>query len=843
MNLAGKMSRDDLATVKGNASGASSFEDAFAGGSDGGGADLNDIFGDSQGTDPFMGGTDDIFGGGSTNSNGLGFGSTDNTFGSTGTTDIFGNQGNIFGNQGNGFGDFQINSQFNNTQQGNPQQQQAEPSMTDKMMDGAADSMVALGHILLDMVKSIRLRTMDDIGYYNRNLMLTGACLGAGGIVIGLIALAARLAALGFTGAAGQMIISGLITSGVGVIGMSTTAFFLEKRVYEGTRETPVLGEIPQSENNVSDDYESNIDSEFDDLFKELEDSDDDLEDEEDEEDDLFSAIETSGTDEEESESLDMTEAPVIDFNKALEEVGSNTVLTRQTLWNTFKTLLPSCTPQFAVVRDIDPDSDDFNALQTMCLKSIANKTGLDIQFIQQQGVSLEEAKETCMSYEMKLKRFNKIKPADLAFEIQNYLRADEPEDKKLGISVEAELSGDFFKIIATKGDKLMITLGDCFKLDYVEKYFLDTKHKLPIVVGIDETGGVLLNDAKELPSFIIAGKSRSGKSWLVLELLLNMMLFNTPEEVQFLIVDPKQSNLFKTIALMPHVFGLHDHKHIMSMMDDIINNEAPRRKKVLQNNRCDDIWAVRKKGITMPVLFIVMDEFLTILEGFEADEKKEFNGKLLTIVTQLPSLGIFPMIVAHRTTGNVDKTLREQVHFAAAVRSSEEDICDTLGLKKWGRALPNPGDTAVKASNMVVPAYAKGVAVTTDDADNMMFVETAAKAFYKMGVEVPDMSYLRACYNRNKNKIKRELGISDYNIEQYEFNGADSRETFGIDFGADELVENKKKVMRQATENFEIPIRKVKSRNADYISNAEAESYLGSDVDDILFDATHNRL
>ena len=120
--------------------------------------------------------------------------------------------------------------------------------------------------------------------------------------------------------------------------------------------------------------------------------------------------------------------------------------------------------------------------------------------------------------------------------------------------------------------------------------YVTSGSGKLPIITGITELGEVITDDAKIFDTMLIAGKPRSGKSWYVGSVLMSLMMFNSPEDVQFIIIDPKKSTFFKTMALMPHVAGLHDDSNVLEVMNDIIQNEAERRKELLASNRCDDI-------------------------------------------------------------------------------------------------------------------------------------------------------------------------------------------------------------------------------------------------------------
>ena len=129
-------------------------------------------------------------------------------------------------------------------------------------------------------------------------------------------------------------------------------------------------------------------------------------------------------------------------------------------------------------------------------------------------------------------------------------------------------------------------------------------------------------------------------------------------------------------------------------------------------------------------------------------------------------------MFVPHRATGVVNKTNRTMLQFTAAVRSDTEDVKDTLGINKWDRALTKPGDIAVKSSQTKTATYVRGAALTTTDGENTKLIETAAKAFYKMGVDLPDMTCMRVACNRDEKWIKKELG-GDTNRIQYDTTNA----------------------------------------------------------------------
>ena len=97
-----------------------------------------------------------------------------------------------------------------------------------------------------------------------------------------------------------------------------------------------------------------------------------------------------------------------------------------------------------------------------------------------------------------------------------------------------------------------------------------------------------------------------------------------------------------------------------------------------------------------MPVLYVVIDEFMTVVDSL-GTEQKELLRLVRIILTQLPSQGIFLMIVSHRATGALDKTIRYLMSYNVAVRALNSAVKKSLDLKSWDRNLENPGDLALK--------------------------------------------------------------------------------------------------------------------------------------------------
>lgn len=768
-NLGSKISSDDLDAIDSKEN-PPEYEPGFDG-------SLDDF--DSLSDESLFGDFSDsgggIFGdsssGGSSEFNLQGNGSILGDFSGNNQSNGLNNQG-VLGSNGNNGGvlgqntlgmNGQNNGMLLGQNNGQPRSKTVTEQAAEKFTDASITSSKELASVFKCFISSIKSKTAQDIGYVATDTLKMGGILFGASFITSLLFWLMDIKLMSFGGLPLGFMKAGLATVGFGLIGMGTSAIAVS--FTSGESGNINMDQVPDASTTLGiddalEDIEDSAGSQFDSLF-----SSDDLFDElddlgESDFDDILDMNNSTDTEDDNDSFLPNEEVDISNLEKAFESIKENQLITRETLVNTFVPLLPINTPGFADTKLLE-SGEDFAGLKGCIIKAISNVARKSISELDLKVVSIEESFFSYCIIATRVKGLTKVD--EIAREVEIYLR-ENSED--VSVNAKVSMEGDNYKIIVTKGVKAVVTIGDMFKQAYVKEFYLNKKNKLPIIEGVDELGRVHLADAKPYDTMLVAGKPRSGKSWYVLSLLMSLMMFNSPEDVQFVIIDPKESNLFKTLSLMPHVAGLHNNKKIIALLDDIINNEAPRRKKMFSDNNVEDIWELREKGILLPILYIVIDEYITVRNDL-GDDYKELDRRLQVLISQLPSQGIRLIFVPHRATGIVDKTNRTMVQFAAAVRLSPEEVADTLDIKSWSRPLVNPGDTAIKSSATPTAAFVRGAALTTSDAGNRDFIRNLAKAFYKMGVQVPDMSTLGMAWNRNPDKIKRELS-SDGSLEQF---------------------------------------------------------------------------
>ena len=621
------------------------------------------------------------------------------------------------------------------------------------------------------LFESIKLRNIDDWASVGHSWLITSGVTFVTGIFLLILGMITQTKALKLGGLSGALICSSLLVFAFGAVafGLSMYLKSTNDKYFNGqqavTSQDDLLKLLSQP---VTSDFQLDSD---DDLFK-----DDDFfqQDSEEDIDKLASALYT-----EEEEDPDTVaqfvvpeitvkeeENPEVDFAEQLKSIPSNIpFLSKRYLFEMMKSFFPLKTPNFADTHELDLDSEEVGDLEEKinnALDVLSKNEELRAEIIQ--------VYSTVFAYEIHIKRVKKIKPAELASELTNFFKKDKTD---IGAAIDIATVANEYVITVSKSGSVSVFVGDCFRSKSVEDYITNEKNTLPVIAGINEEGTVKMVDFKDNLSSIISGKPRSGKTWYVYSTLMTLTAFNSPEDLQLIVIDPKTSQLLESFSTLPHVCGFHDATMAAEALRATLR-ELDERRKLLREARVDTIWDYRKTGKKMPVLYLVIDEFIDVLTT--AKEKgldKEIKDNLNVILTKAPSCGIGCMLICHRTAGYVDKLMRMNTAFKVIARAEADAVVEELMIDKkdWSHPLLYPGDLAVKGNGFDTAIYLKGTGVTMSDAENGNLSMQLARAWYKMGVTIPDMSILGAVANRNEDKVKDMLSLEEEdNRIQYDF-------------------------------------------------------------------------
>lgn len=323
--------------------------------------------------------------------------------------------------------------------------------------------------------------------------------------------------------------------------------------------------------------------------------------------------------------------------------------------------------------REVPEDSVEFKQLETFLRDA---QTGGVKGLSEMDWVKVQSITERVSVFEIITDRPEKLKGKETLFakEITELLK-DQMKDY-FGENVTTTAVG--------KGSRIAITIfkqtGTSFMLrDLIESskdFFLDTKNELPVVFGADEYGEPILLDLAKHTGTIIAGMARTGKSVLATGIVNQMMALNSPRKVQVVAGDMKNKDSDWYQITLPHLrkFATGT-KAIMDLLDWVVSEEAPRRKRLIgdqlkiqnYNANCSD------ESEQLPYLFVVLDEIISFAEKLDKDEKAVYKAYLSEILTAFPNVGIFLIFVPHQLHNDYfPKTASRMVGNRFAVKAGQ---------------------------------------------------------------------------------------------------------------------------------------------------------------------------
>lgn len=280
----------------------------------------------------------------------------------------------------------------------------------------------------------------------------------------------------------------------------------------------------------------------------------------------------------------------------------------------------------------------------------------------------------------------------------------------EIGVTGTSKIVGSKGEIKIMKGETAVVTLKDAFLS--MKDTLLDSKNKMPIVIGVDQSGGLLWKDFIDVFALLVSGEPRSGKSWTVLALVMQFMMFHSPKDVNFIFMDPKNTVSDFYNLTVPHIRKfIQTDEGIVKTLKWLVKEEGERRRQLLAQFGLKDIKDLKKEhpDVELPYLFIVIDEVMTLISRMDDDTKDEFQSYLSELVTQLPSVGIRPILIPHVVKHSVlNKNITDNIPIRINVRGDAKAIESVTGAKhsEFPYTLVHPGDMAVKLKEGVFFAH-----------------------------------------------------------------------------------------------------------------------------------------
>ncbi len=213
---------------------------------------------------------------------------------------------------------------------------------------------------------------------------------------------------------------------------------------------------------------------------------------------------------------------------------------------------------------------------------------------------------------------------------------------------------------------------------------FRKSDSKLTLALGKDTAGKPIVTDLAEMPHLLIAGTTGSGKTVCMNGLIVSILFKATPNDVKFLMVDPKMVELAPYNGL-PHMLCpvVTDPKKVATALA-WVTSEMDERYQLLAKEGCRNIEAYNLKKQKLPYIIVVIDELadlmMVVRDTVESAiarlaQLSRAVGIHLVLATQRPSVDVI--------TGVIKANFPARISFKVASKVDSRTVLDMNGAEK----------------------------------------------------------------------------------------------------------------------------------------------------------------
>ena len=247
---------------------------------------------------------------------------------------------------------------------------------------------------------------------------------------------------------------------------------------------------------------------------------------------------------------------------------------------------------------------------------------------------------------------------------------------------------------------------------------YVKMESPLKIALGQDVSGQAIVADLGLMPHLLIAGATGSGKSVCINALIACMLMNNKPNELNFVMVDPKMVELV-TYNGTPHLV-----MPVITEVDKVVNalnwalSEMDRRYRLFAKSGVRNIegynqYLYERNEPKLPYLIIIIDELADLMMSRAEECERSIcrlaqmaraTGIHLILATQRPSVDV--------VTGLIKANFPARIAFAVTTQVDSRVILDTVGAEK----LLGRGDMLYMSSDSSKLVRLQGCWVSDDE-------------------------------------------------------------------------------------------------------------------------------
>ncbi|MDO5041243.1 MAG: DNA translocase FtsK 4TM domain-containing protein [Peptoniphilus sp.] len=253
---------------------------------------------------------------------------------------------------------------------------------------------------------------------------------------------------------------------------------------------------------------------------------------------------------------------------------------------------------------------------------------------------------------------------------------------------------------------------------------FKNLNSDLPLALGKDVSGSIIISSIDKMPHLLIAGATGSGKSVCINTIITSILFKSSPDEVKLMLIDPKvvELNVYNGI---PHLLipVVTDPKKAAFALNWAVG-EMEKRYKLFAENSVRDLKSFNNKILKtdpeskLPKIVIIIDELADLMMVAQSEvedyiarlaQMARAAGIYLIIATQRPSVDVI--------TGTIKANIPSRIAFSVSSSVDSRTILDAGGAEK----LLGKGDMLFHPGFISKPIRVQGAFISDEEVENVV--------------------------------------------------------------------------------------------------------------------------
>lgn len=264
---------------------------------------------------------------------------------------------------------------------------------------------------------------------------------------------------------------------------------------------------------------------------------------------------------------------------------------------------------------------------------------------------------------------------------------------------------------------------------------YTDSPKPLLLALGKDITGNAHFANLARMPHTLIAGTTGSGKSALIHDMVVSLLYRNSPEQLRFIMVDPKRVELTLYDGI-PHLLTpvITQAKKVLLSLKWAVK-EMERRYDILQSEKLQNIDAYHEKVYrpardawiaagsdeeereqlpeALPYIVIIVDELADLMHTYP----RELEALIVRLAQMSRAVGIHLVLATQRPsvnviTGTVKANIPTRMALQVASQVDSRTILDQIGAEK----LIGQGDMLYLSGELAKPTRLQSAYIRNDE-------------------------------------------------------------------------------------------------------------------------------